>query len=504
VRAPRPSTSTLLVCLALVAVTNVPYLRASLDAPPGRRFVGFFYYIDDAYNYLSYAQQAEDGAFLFRNKMVPEDHAPALVNLEWWTVGRLSALLGRRPALAYRLFGSAVACALVLALDRLFARRGIEARRRVPALLLVFVGAGVGGLLLFLGVPGQRTLDLTTGLFPFIEFLANPHFTTATLLLLLALFAFAEGRARAGLAWGTLLGLVRPYDLGLLIAARGIGVALGERPGAWPRALAPLLGLVPALAYNYWFFLRDPRFATYASATYVMPPLVDFLPALLPALLLAGFLWRPAAPGAPTRAAELHLLAWALAGVLVAVLRPVPFPLQFMAGLGLPLLALAAIGLARHHVAASWAALVGLSSTAAAALALVFSPSPRWHVPAERLDAALLLRPSCGPRDLALTPPDIGLYTAGLTACRVFVGHAAARGFADREQQARAFYGTADPAWRAALLDQAGITRLVLPGDAGAVASAWLGDETPFRLLGRAGEGPGAIGVYARQSPESP
>ena len=495
----RPSPAALSVWLLLVAATNVPYLKASLEAPPGRRFVGFFYYIDDAYNYLSYAQQAEDGAFLFRNKMVPEDHAPALVNLEWWAVGRLSALLGRRPALAYRLFGIVIALALVAAVDRLLDRRGMPPGRRLAALVLVFTGAGLGGLLLRLGVPGQRCLDLTTGLFPFIETLANPHHAAGTLLLLLALVAFADGRPWAGLAWGSVLGLVRPYDLGTLLAARGLGAAATEPPGRWARALAPLFGLAPVFAYNYWTFVRDARFATYASATYVMPPLGEFVPALGPAVLLAALAWRPEARGRTSRTVELHLAAWALFGTLIAAVRPVPFPLQFMVGVGLPLLTLAAAGLASRSVAVTWAAAAGLASTAAAALTLVWGANPRWHVPAERLDAAtVVLRPSCGPHDLALSPPDIGLYTAGLTACRVYVGHAAARGFAEREQEARQFYGAAAPEWRAALLDRRAITRVVLPGDAGPRPVAWLGEDTPFRRVGHAGEGQATLTVYAR------
>ena len=494
----RPSRSTLVVWLLLATATNLPYLKAALEAPPGRAFVGFFFYIDDAYNYLSFAQQAEDGAFLFVNKMVPEGHHAGLVNLEWWTVGRLSLLLGRRPALAYRLLGLCVALALIAVVDRLLARRGIATPRRLSALFLVFTGAGLGGLLLRAGVPGQRCLDLTTGLFPFIEALANPHFTVATLFLLLALVAFAEDRPRAGLAWGTVLGLVRPYDLALLVAVRGLGVALTRPPAAWWRALAPLAGLGPVLAYNYWLFLRDARFAIYSSATYVMPPLADFLPALGPAALLAAVLWRPPAADTPTRAAELHLVAWAAVAAILALARLVPFPLQFMVGMGLPVLLLAAIGLASRPALASWAAVAALSSTGIVASMLVWGANPRWHVPAERLAAARLLRPACTPRDLALAPPDIGLYTAGLTACRVFVGHAAARGYAERERETRAFYGAADPAWRAGLLDRAAVTRLMLPGDPGDIPHAWLGEDTPFRRLGRVGTGASAISVYGR------
>jgi len=55
-------------------------------------------YGDDFYNYLSYAQQAENGAFLFQNRVLLEEHPPALVNLEWWLVGRLSDAARQRPA----------------------------------------------------------------------------------------------------------------------------------------------------------------------------------------------------------------------------------------------------------------------------------------------------------------------------------------------------------------------------------------------------------------------
>src|SRR5436189_949290 len=95
----------LLAWLFASTLTALPYVRAAARPPAGRVFVGFFYYVDDAYNYLSFVQQAEDGAFLLRNKNASPPSPARLVNLEWWVVGRASAVLGRRPALAYRLFG---------------------------------------------------------------------------------------------------------------------------------------------------------------------------------------------------------------------------------------------------------------------------------------------------------------------------------------------------------------------------------------------------------------
>ena len=69
--------------------------------------------------------------------------------------------------------------------------------------------------------------------------------------------------------------------------------------------------------------------------------------------------------------------------------------------------------------------------------------------------------------------------------------------------EARTFYGAAQPAWRQALLDRAAVTRVVLPADAGPTPVGWLGEGTPFTLVGRVGEGPAAIAVYARAAGES-
>ncbi len=53
--APKPGLRpVLLAWVFLAALTGLPYLRASLAPPPGTTFVGFFYFVDDAYNYLSY------------------------------------------------------------------------------------------------------------------------------------------------------------------------------------------------------------------------------------------------------------------------------------------------------------------------------------------------------------------------------------------------------------------------------------------------------------------
>ena len=477
-----------LVALFLAALSTALYARAFVSPPPGRAFTGFFWFGDDAYNYLSFVQQAEAGAFLFRNKLLLEDHPPALVNLEWWVVGVCSRLIGGHPLVAYRLVALIALMALVLGIDRWLSRAGLPASHRLAALLLVTTGGGLGGLRFLSGVPAPRCLDLTTGFFPILEILANPHFVVGTALLVWALLAHAAPAGARGFAvaavLGTALGLTRPYDLIVLAAVRSAVVVLTEPARAWWRHAAAMAALAPVAAYNYWVFYRQPAFRFYTTAEYVFPSRGDLAWALGPAMALAVL----AIAGAPLRSyrataagvARLHLAAWCAIAAVVFVFRPVAFSLQFLVGVGLPLLALGAIGLARWPARYTLAAAAGLSSTAVAAVWLMLQPNLAAYVPAERLALAWALRADCRPGDRLVSPADVGLWVGGYTACRAFTSHAIEPAHAERAEAARMFYADRDPARRAAFLERMCATHVVLP------VSPPVEDQVDARLRPRA------------------
>jgi hypothetical protein len=483
------------------AVAVAPYLRATLDPPPGTAFLGFFYYIDDHYNYLAHAEQAERGALVFTNKATLAEHRPALVNLEWWLVGRISKALGGRPRAAYRVFGIVAAFLFFLAVDRWLVRGGLPGSHRLAALALVGAGGGLGGALYALAErPIDRCLDLYAGLFPFLGLLANPHFTLGTALLLLGLLHFetAHGPGRvvgAGLL-ATALALVRPYDFVLLGTIRAASVLVLDPWRRWWAKLLPLATLLPAAAYLYWLFYRNPAFATYPGTVYPFPAALDLAWALGPAALAALVLRERPPPEA--RRFHVPLVAWLGAGLAVAAARPVPFSLQFLVGVGAPLLMLVAHGLARWRAGVTLA-VAGLSATSAATvLYFMLGPNPRWYVPAARIQAAESLRGRCGPRDLFLAPAEIGQLAQAVAPCRAFVSHPFAPGHAERAREMEAFYLGRSPEQRAAFLDAQGITHLLLPGDAGEAPVGWLGPDTPFRRLALVGQGPSALAVYGR------
>jgi hypothetical protein len=501
----------LLTWALLALVTNAPYVRAALDPPAGRAFAGTFHWVDDFYNYVSFVQQAEEGRFLFRNKLLLEPHKPSLVNLEWWLVGRVSAALGGRPFLAYRLLGLLASLALLLGVERWLRRGGLPPSHTFPALFLVGTGGGLGGLLFLYSERGvDRCLDLSVGLYPFLGLLANPHWVLAWALLLWALL---EYQAAAGDRWGWLratllasaLGLVRPYDLVLLVVIHLVSVLI-QHPRDALRRLLPLAGLIPVGLYNYWVFFESAAFSSYARLPYLFPATGDVVLALAPAALapaaLAAAAALPAAVelrrgGGGEPAAWTPLLAWVGIGAAVVVLQPVQFSLQFLVGIGLPLLALAALALVRRPPAATWLATVALCTSSLVALQITLQPNPHWFPPRAQIDVARALGGSCQPGDRLLAPPQIGLFAAGLSACTPFVAHPAMLGHHQRLDELRRFYA-APPERRRAMLARLQISFLVLPGDAGPVAAGWLGADAGFRRLERVGAGPGSLSLYAR------
>jgi hypothetical protein len=230
-----------------------------------------------------------------------------------------------------------------------------------------------------------------------------------------------------------------------------------------------------------------------------MAPTADFVWALGPAAAVAAVsLVRAQAPDADARSVRMRLWLWAGAVSLLILLRPVPFTQQFVIGAGLPVLILAALALAPARPMVLAFSIVAFAATAVVALRVVSRSEQHWHIGAERREAALALRESCRPGGLALAPPDIGLYTIGLTACRAFVSHPWAPAHAERAAAVKAFYGGMPAAERRALLDRFRVTHIALPGDAGPVGASWLGEDSPFRRLAEVGRPPATISLYAR------
>jgi hypothetical protein len=179
------------------------------------------------------------------------------------------------------------------------------------------------------------------------------------------------------------------------------------------------------------------------------------------------------------------------------LLQPVSYSLQMLVNIGVPLLALGAVGLRRFRPAATLGAAALLFGTGLVAVKLLLEDNPTWFVPAVKLQAARALREVCRPGEVALAPPDFGDLVNAYSACTAYVSHPIARGHDTRARETLAFYG-ADPSARRAFLEARCIPHLVLPAEPG--AEAWLG-RSEYRLAARTSDDPQALGVYTREGP---
>lgn len=497
----------ILVFALLAVISSLPHLRATLAPPRGTRFVGVFYSIPDVYNYFSYMQQAEVGAFLFSNKLSPDPHRPAFVNLEWWAVGRVAGLTGMGVPSAFRVLGLVATFFLVLGVDRWLKGAGLPEAHRLGALLLVFLGGGFGGVLfLALGPPAWRFLDLTTGLFPFISILVNPHFVTGTALLVWAVLGLNRGGTAAlgGVLLGNVLGLSRPYDLVLLVGIRLGAVALTEPPSRWLRAALPLAGLLPAVLINYAVLYASPAFRMLAGFKYVIPNLPALFLALGPAMALSAV----ALPGAfrgegPSRLHRASLLSWAVLALLAATVLsiPLPFLAQGSVNIGVPLFAIASLGLCRRAPRTLLLTALFFSTTGLIAVKLLLEDNPSWFVPKERVEVAMALRPLCRPGDVVMAPSEIGMYVNAFSSCRAFITHVLAPDSATRLDEMARFYLGAAPEERRELLDRRCVSHVVMPDVGEEQAGRLLGLATGFRRTLAVGQGPAGLVVYSREAP---
>ncbi|PYQ20326.1 MAG: hypothetical protein DMF79_10715, partial [Acidobacteria bacterium] len=141
---------------------------------------------------------------------------------------------------------------------------------------------------------------------------------------------------------------MRPYELPLLVGIRGLVALATLPPRRWPRAALPLLALAPAFGYGWWVLVANPAFAVFSAVGYSLPSPAHIGLALAPAALaaLAGLpsLWRRT--GSEDRTAVAPWMAWPLV-VGVLFLLPFAFVFQSSTNLGLSLLALLALALAR-------------------------------------------------------------------------------------------------------------------------------------------------------------
>lgn len=456
---------------AFVIVTTAPYIAAWRDPPAGSRFVGVFFYRDDFYQYTSFAEQAQRGAWVFRNKFDTRPHEPFVINLEWWAAGVFGRALGG-PVAGFHALRLVALLGLVTGAASLLRAGGLSGARRAWALALFLAGGGLGWLLLWTGTPGWQVPDIAMGFYPFHQGLTNAHFVVGTALLVWAVVLLLDERAgRRGrapwLAVAWLLGLCRPYDLVTLSLVAGacclFDVARPSTRGAGVRRLLDLLWLSPVFTYYVLLATGHPSFRSWGGQGIdVTPPSFQYALAILPAALL-WIAWSVRGTEAPADGVRRAVAAWVLAIALIIAVAPGALARQTITGLGAAVLLAAGLQIPRRWL--PWSTLAA-APTSAFLVWRLFHPSPDAFAPEGYFQVAGALAASCADGDVAVAPTDLSLMIAGLTPCSVVFGHRTLTPeYARRSAEGNHFYhdpATA-PAWRLQYLDAHRARFVLLP-----------------------------------------
>jgi hypothetical protein len=497
--------------LILCVVTTLPYLVGHFVSYPGTAFTGIIEHSADTNNYLSYANQAAAGKWLFRNQMTGEPHGDVFFNLEWLLIGKIAALL--HVSLAMGLSILRLFCLLLMSYGvywlSAFSLKTIFARR--VAMVAIMAGGGFGWMaalhLLHIRIDSSYFLDLTAALqFPFYWALKLPHFLVSETFVVMGLCFFLRAETRhsvadyvAAGACYLASGACRPYDMLFLMCATGLYLAIDCRARLnWDllRRGLPISICVPLLGYEFWIFKIHPVFRWWSLPG--LPPPSPWLLALsfgLSFLLFVAALWRWKTMnlhGAPA----LMACCLGLSVLFVYTYRFAHFSFQFATNIVVPLVMLGLIaleGFITRWREKRWgtALIIGLlvvnslTSVALTGQAIVLAAKGDFRINQQQLEAFSWLDRHSQPNDLVLANYEISNHLPQYTHNAAFCGYGNTVQYAHKSQAQLAFFrDNASAEFRAELLTQNGIRFLfATPEEAGRLRSA--GQRLPLTEIYR-------------------
>ncbi len=293
--------------VALAALAFVPFLWVAFSGESGTdwQFMGVLNNYRDGATYLSKMAQGMEGSWLINFRHTPEPHNPVFIQALYPALGQLARLV-RIPSIA--LFHAArVVASLIMYLALYHLAASIWTRLRTRRLFFVLVALSSGLGWLFGTLTGDITYpDLSIAeMYPFYSSLVNVHFPLSIgCLALLASVFITEFRPGAvgdpGVNNGGLIAGLLSFALSLL----------------FPQALVPFGVAITLYVLVYWY---QKRTITGRELRWI---LVVILPAVpMAAYYVAIVSYNPV------------VAEWNRQNI-----TPAPAPVNFVLGLGVPLL----------------------------------------------------------------------------------------------------------------------------------------------------------------------
>ena len=436
------------VSLGIMLLASLPYILGYGIAPPGYKYLGFTYIVDDCCVYLSWMRQAADGHFFLRNLFTTEPQNANGFNLLFLLLGNLARITHLSLTAVFHLSRVAFGAALLMAVY-LFAGIWLkDERSRRVALLVTGLASGLGWMLPSGTIPNSSVDMWQPEAITFLSVYLSPLYSFPTLLMLSSiyfLYRFAETRVWkyacfAGLAL-LVLANVHTYDIitvAIIWALYSLYKLIRKPHDPYPiyGGLIAALIAMPLAAYQFHFYHTEPIFRMRAAVPTISPAFVWYLLGyglLIP--LAAVGVWK----SRRNRQDISLLVCWVVAGFAAAYL-PVGFQRKLVMGSHIPLSLLAAIGLialADHFRPRARGVLIGAMVVFMVASNLVFMWSDCTalmsnesgtvaHVPLisdKELAALDYLREHTGPKDIILATPGTAALVPGYTGRTVYAGH---------------------------------------------------------------------------------
>ena len=245
-----------IVCVALLAITSLPYLYAYATTPAGSRYMGVMVNVPDHVQYFSWYWDFTRSNLAI-DRLTPEPNAPVFFNLLWWMLGRVGGLLGVDYVVMFQVLRVVATAGFLIVLYRICAWFLPELWQRRTAFLTTVLAGGFGWILIALrevfnlpqliwGTP-DYPLQLSLLIFTFepntfYSILSTPHLVGAGLYMLAFELVLRGESARpwrmavlAGL-WTQFMGWQHGYDLFLvwgILATYGLFKVLRDREKGW-------------------------------------------------------------------------------------------------------------------------------------------------------------------------------------------------------------------------------------------------------------------------------
>jgi hypothetical protein len=278
-----------LLALAVLVLTGLPYLAGWLASTPEWVFEGHVIDIDDAHSHLATMQLGYWGDWQYHILFTPEPHQGAYIYTFFIALGHLARLLGSNLVITYHVARLIFGFIYLLAAYAFIALFLSDAAERRLAYVLVCFSSGLGWLALL--ISGSTVVsDITPVDFWFIEMYSYftvmlfPHTSLALALLLIA-FGLVLHYIETG-RWATIAGamvsaigvsIIHPFMLLVIALVPGgywliVSIRQRLRLSRLPGLVALVLAPLPFVVYQYITIVSDPVFAGWQAQNINLSP----------------------------------------------------------------------------------------------------------------------------------------------------------------------------------------------------------------------------------------